>query len=94
MNKYSLESVYVKVTRARDAEGRPTCAGDFTNNVVCQFHMTQKFGDSETCFFAPYAGVYKKELERRDDTTRSLVPIAKCPLWTKGAKKIEEVDKP
>ncbi len=79
--KIKREEPYnLEVTRYRDKEGNPTCAIDFGSGKVCIFYGTQKFGCSETCWFADR---YRRwsPLQRRKGGAGTLIPIANCPLW-------------
>jgi hypothetical protein len=65
----------------RDEDGNPTCACDFKNGRVCVFYGVQKFGCSETCWFADKDGRRWVEMKRRNGGKGTLVPLPTCPLW-------------
>ena len=74
----------LKVVRYVDADGEPTCAADFSKASVCPFYATQRFGQSESCWFADKErGRYWEPLSRRKDGRGSLIPLEQCPLWKK-----------
>jgi len=64
-----------------DEDGQPTCASDFQNGCVCIFYGTQKFGCSETCWFAEKDGRQWMPMQRRNGGEGTLVPLPTCPLW-------------
>ena len=69
------------IVRYLDEEGQPTCASDFQNGRVCIFYGTQKFGCSETCWFADQDGRRWTQMQRRNGGEGTLVPLPTCPLW-------------
>lgn len=80
------EQITVQVTRYRDEDGQPTCACDFNVGRVCIFYCTQKFGLSETCWFADKEGRRWTQLHRRDGGNGTLIPLPTCPLWVESAE--------
>jgi hypothetical protein len=77
----SMEIHLVPLVRYRDHEGNPTCAKDFATGHVCVFYATQRFGCSETCWFAEKDGRRWGPLERRKNGHGTLIPLSICPLW-------------
>ena len=75
------EHCLLDITRYRDPEGNPTCAGHFQTGEVCTFYCTAVFGTQETCVFSKA----HETLGRRLDTkTGSLIPLPQCPVWNRG----------
>ena len=79
------EPGHLPIVRYRDEEGNPTCACDFQNGRVCIFYGTQKFGCSETCWFADKDGRRWIPMQRRKGGEGTLVPLTTCPLWPNAA---------
>lgn len=72
------ELFQLPVVRYRDADGKPTCATDFTCGKFCQFYMTKRFGTLELCFFGDGHRLARRVKSEKIGT---LIPIPQCPLW-------------
>ena len=81
------EIVLVPFSRYRTPDGRPTCALNFTTGDVCACYMTQRYGQSETCVFAPNDGKYRISLQRvLVNGAAYLQPLKICPVWAVEAE--------
>ena len=75
------EQHQITITRYYDKDNNPTCAADFSIGDVCIFYATQKFGCSETCWFADQSGKKWGMLKRRKKGEGTLIPNDECPIW-------------
>lgn len=71
----SIKTVYLAVNKYQDPYGNETCALDVTQNYVCLFLRTRRFGTQDYCAYL------EKEVFRGDGY---LTPDCDCPLRGKG----------
>lgn len=60
---------------AYEADGKPTCAEDFSEDKFCQFITTRKLGTVNVC------AALGKDLDYQGDPLGFSKPLAGCPIW-------------
>lgn len=79
-NRRMKETIYIPIVRYTMADGRPTCATDFSKGEICIHLRLESFGTRELC------GLDDKLLERDRGGEGVLIPTATCPLFHAEAR--------